>query len=234
MEDGLVIKVLLGDDRLDDVLHEIGMDLVVGDVWGVLGGDQDGVHADGGQHIALLLVLHGDLGLAIRPQPRHLPVLAHLSPHNQRRLISPWLTLPHARIAQHGTTFFRASSCHVQQRDDERCDTCSKDASAKDQHRVPQTFINALAAAGSRKPLPPCPSEVVSYPRSITIISSLCQQKRAHLCKAVAELGGEHVGEGHELWGLVCGIAKHVPLVPSTNLLQGFGAQSVHSLANVW
>lgn len=38
----------------------------------------------------------------------------------------------------------------------------------------------------------------------------------AHLCQLVAYLGGEHVCEGHELWCLVCGIAKHMALVTST------------------
>ena len=78
MEDGLVIKVLGGDDGLDDVLHEVSVDLVVGDVGGVLGGDEDGVHADGNHGTPVLLVLYGHLRLAVWPQPWHAPVLPHL------------------------------------------------------------------------------------------------------------------------------------------------------------
>ena len=39
--------------------------------------------------------------------------------------------------------------------------------------------------------------------------------------------------QGHELLGLISGIAKHVPLVTSAQLLQGLCAQSVHTLTNV-
>ena len=78
MEDGLVVQVLGGHHSLDDVLHEVLVDLVVGHVRGVLGGDKDGVHALGDHGAVLLLVLHGDLGLAVRAQPGHLTVLPHL------------------------------------------------------------------------------------------------------------------------------------------------------------
>lgn len=37
--------------------------------------------------------------------------------------------------------------------------------------------------------------------------------------EALNELGGEHVGEGHVLGGLVGGITEHVALVTSTNVL---------------
>jgi len=40
-----------------------------------------------------------------------------------------------------------------------------------------------------------------------------------HLSEAEAQLGGEHVGEGHELRGLVGGVTEHVSLVTSTDLL---------------
>ncbi len=33
-----------------------------------------------------------------------------------------------------------------------------------------------------------------------------------HLSQLVAQLGGQHVGQGHELGGLVGGVAKHVAL----------------------
>ncbi len=57
---------------------------------------------------------------------------------------------------------------------------------------------------------------------------------RAHLGQAEAQLGGEDMGEGHELGGLVGGVAEHVALVSRTNLLQGLGAQTMHTLTNVW
>ena len=82
MEDGLVVEVLLWHDGLDDMLHEVSVDLVVGDVGGVLGGDEDGVHADGRQGAALLLVLHRHLRLAVRPQPADCAILAHLQTRN--------------------------------------------------------------------------------------------------------------------------------------------------------
>lgn len=130
MEDGLVIKVLGWDNGLDDMLHEVLVDLVVGDIWGVLGGYEDGVYSEGNHGTILLSVLNGHLGLAIWPEPGQRAILASLS-------------------------------------------------------------------------------------------------------QAVSQPGGKHMCQGHELWGLVCGIAKHVALVTSTQVLQGLGAHAVHSLANV-
>uniref|UniRef100_J3KZC6 Uncharacterized protein n=1 Tax=Oryza brachyantha TaxID=4533 RepID=J3KZC6_ORYBR len=78
VEDGLLVEVLLRDDRLDDVLLEVGGDLVVGDGLVVLGGDEDGVDADGDPGAALVEVLDGDLGLAVGPEPRTGAVLADL------------------------------------------------------------------------------------------------------------------------------------------------------------
>lgn len=54
-----------------------------------------------------------------------------------------------------------------------------------------------------------------------------------YLSQLVAQLGGEDVGEGHELRGLVGGIAEHVALVTSTSLLEGLCAQSMDTLANI-
>mmetsp|Transcript_718 Transcript_718/g.2130 ORF Transcript_718/g.2130 Transcript_718/m.2130 type:complete len:265 (+) Transcript_718:788-1582(+) len=130
VEDGLVVQVLGRHHGLDDVLHQVLVDLVVGDILVVLGGDEDGVHAHGDHGATLLLVLHGHLGLPVGAQPRHAAVLAHL---------------------------------------------------------------------GQLEP----------------------------------ELGGQHVGEGHELLGLVGGIAKHVALVTCTDLLQGLRAHAVHALPDV-
>src|SRR5699024_5904511 len=49
-----------GDGGQDDVLYHVGADLLQGDGLVVLGGDDDGVHAQGA---ALAVVLDGDLGL---------------------------------------------------------------------------------------------------------------------------------------------------------------------------
>ena len=38
----------------------------------------------------------------------------------------------------------------------------------------------------------------------------------AHLCQLVPNLGGQHVGQRHQLRGLIGGVAKHVTLVAST------------------
>ena len=76
--DGLLIEVLGGDDRLDDVLHDVLVNLLVGDVGLVLGGDDDGVDADGDHAAVLLLVLDGDLGLTIGAQPLEGSVLANV------------------------------------------------------------------------------------------------------------------------------------------------------------
>jgi len=78
VEDGLLVEVLLRDDGLDDVLLEVGGDLVVGDGLVVLGGDEDGVDADGHHGAALVDVLHRDLGLAVGPEPGAGAVLADL------------------------------------------------------------------------------------------------------------------------------------------------------------
>ncbi|URD93002.1 hypothetical protein MUK42_28113 [Musa troglodytarum] len=78
VEDGLLVEVLLGDDGLDDVLLEVGGDLVVGHGLVVLGGDEDGVDADGHHGAVVVAVLHRHLGLAVGPQPGAGAILAHL------------------------------------------------------------------------------------------------------------------------------------------------------------
>mmetsp|Transcript_20976 Transcript_20976/g.66462 ORF Transcript_20976/g.66462 Transcript_20976/m.66462 type:complete len:461 (+) Transcript_20976:322-1704(+) len=130
VEDGLVIEVLGGDDGLDHVLVEVGGDLVVGDILVVLGGDEDSVHALGDHGAVLVLVLDGNLGLAVGAEPGADAVLADLG-------------------------------------------------------------------------------------------------------QLVADLGGEHVGEGHELGGLIGGVAEHDALVAGANLLELLGAHAVDALADV-
>ncbi|BAS71861.1 Os01g0323775, partial [Oryza sativa Japonica Group] len=130
VEDGLLVEVLVGDDRLDDVLLEVGGDLVVGDGLVVLGGDEDGVDADGDHGAGVVEVLNGDLGLAVGPEPGAGAVLADLG-------------------------------------------------------------------------------------------------------EAGAELGGEDVAEGHQLGGLVGGVAEHVALVAGADLLGALGEVAVHPLRDV-
>ena len=74
--DGLLVEKLGGDDFLDDVLLELSLDLLVGDTFVVLGGDDDGVDADWDHGAVNILVLDGDLGLAVGAQPCAGAVLA--------------------------------------------------------------------------------------------------------------------------------------------------------------
>ena len=78
MEDGLVIQVLGWHNRLDDVLHEVLVDLVIADLWRVLCGDKDGVNPLRDHSTILLLVFHCDLGLSIWSQPTDCSVLPYL------------------------------------------------------------------------------------------------------------------------------------------------------------
>ncbi len=76
MVDGLVINVLGGDHRLDDLLLDLLAELLGGDVLAVLGGDDDGVDTDGDDGTVVVLVLDGDLGLGVGSQPREGTVAA--------------------------------------------------------------------------------------------------------------------------------------------------------------
>lgn len=78
MEDGFVVEVFGWDYSLDDVLHEVLVDLIVGDLRRVLCGDEDGVNALRDHGTPVLLVLDGDLRLAVRSQPGHCAVLPYL------------------------------------------------------------------------------------------------------------------------------------------------------------
>jgi len=53
----------------------------------------------------------------------------------------------------------------------------------------------------------------------------------AHLGEAVAELSGEPVSEGHQLGGLVRGVAEHVALITGADFLDGLA--DVHTLRNI-
>jgi len=78
VEDGFVVDEVSRDDRFDDVLHDILLELLlrVGRV--VLGRHHNGVHPLRLEMTSPLLVLNGDLGLAIWPEERKNAVLAHL------------------------------------------------------------------------------------------------------------------------------------------------------------
>ncbi len=45
--DGVVVEQVGGDDLLDDLLHDLGAEVLGGDLLGVLGGDDDGVDTEG-------------------------------------------------------------------------------------------------------------------------------------------------------------------------------------------
>ena len=83
--DGLVIEVLGGHDVLNDVLHQVRADLLVGDILGVLSRDHNGVHTLGDHAAILILVLAGDLGLAVGAHPGDQASLADLSQTGTKR-----------------------------------------------------------------------------------------------------------------------------------------------------
>lgn len=76
MVDGLVVEVLGGDGLLDDLVKDLLAEVLGGDVVGVLGGDDDGVDADGDDRTVVVLVLNSDLGLGVGSQPRQRAVAA--------------------------------------------------------------------------------------------------------------------------------------------------------------
>ena len=71
---GVLVQQLGGDGGLDDLFHHVGTQLVHAHALAVLAGDDHGVHTHG----LVLVVLHGDLALAVRAQIAHLAALAHL------------------------------------------------------------------------------------------------------------------------------------------------------------
>jgi hypothetical protein len=77
--DGLIVEVLGGHDSLDHLLLEVGRELRLGVGRVVLGGNNDGVHAQGGERAVLvLLVLNSDLRLAVGAEQGQDAFLAHL------------------------------------------------------------------------------------------------------------------------------------------------------------
>ena len=74
VEPGVLVDVPGGDDGLHHRLHDGLPEVLDADVGAVLGGDHDGRAAE---HLALAVVLHSDLALAVGAQPAQLPALAH-------------------------------------------------------------------------------------------------------------------------------------------------------------
>lgn len=79
MVDGVLVEVLGWDDLADDFLLQLGCELLLGDVWAVLGRDEDGVDTEWGEFSVLVLVLNGDLGLSVWADVWAGAVLADLS-----------------------------------------------------------------------------------------------------------------------------------------------------------
>lgn len=80
MVDGVLIKVLGGDDLVDDLSLQISLDLLLCDILIMLGGDDNGVTTERGHGtIGLLAVLDDNLGLAIGADPLQDTLVAHLS-----------------------------------------------------------------------------------------------------------------------------------------------------------
>lgn len=68
--DGSVVQEVLGDDSLDDLLQDLGSEVLSGDLLGVLSRDDDGVDSDRNDgSVGLLLVLDSDLGLGVGSEP---------------------------------------------------------------------------------------------------------------------------------------------------------------------
>ena len=70
----------------------------------------------------------------------------------------------------------------------------------------------------------------------MVIINRICcpDDSQPHLCELVAKLCSENMGQGHELFRLIGGVAEHVALVSCSHVFKGFGAETMHTLANVW
>lgn len=74
----MLIVVLSGDDLLNDLGLELLADLLGGDRLVVLSGDDDSVNTERNNGTAIVLVLHGDLGLGVRSEPRDGAVAASI------------------------------------------------------------------------------------------------------------------------------------------------------------
>mmetsp|Transcript_10596 Transcript_10596/g.20081 ORF Transcript_10596/g.20081 Transcript_10596/m.20081 type:complete len:232 (-) Transcript_10596:150-845(-) len=75
---GLVIQVLFGNNRLDDMLHQVLVNGLCLNILVVLCRDHDGVYAQGNHGAVYLLVLNHHLGFPIWAHPLAQPRVAHL------------------------------------------------------------------------------------------------------------------------------------------------------------
>ena len=76
MVDGLVVKVLGGDDLLDNLLLDLLAELVNTNLGGVLSGDNNGVDALRNDGAVVVCVLDSDLSLGVGPEPGDRAVVA--------------------------------------------------------------------------------------------------------------------------------------------------------------
>jgi hypothetical protein len=70
---GVLVEQVGGNHGLNDMLQNVGAQFVVAHAFGMLRGDDDGIHA---LHFVLRIVFHRDLGFAIGPQVRASAILA--------------------------------------------------------------------------------------------------------------------------------------------------------------
>lgn len=67
--DGFRVQQVFRDDLLDDNFQQVLADFFVGGLLKMLSGDDNSVHADGGDGTLVVLVLNGDLSLDVRESP---------------------------------------------------------------------------------------------------------------------------------------------------------------------
>ena len=84
--DGLVVEEVGGDDLLDDLLHDFASEVLGGDFFGVLGGDNDSVDTEGDGGTTVLLVLDSDLCLGVGTEPSE-GAVATSSRHGEVELV---------------------------------------------------------------------------------------------------------------------------------------------------
>src|SRR6185437_903439 len=73
---GVLVEPVFGKHGLDDMLKDVGVQVLVADAFRVLRGDDHGIDARG---LAGRFIFHGDLALAVRSQIGQLAALADLS-----------------------------------------------------------------------------------------------------------------------------------------------------------
>ena len=79
VENGLLIKILLRNNQLDDILLQISGNLIISHSLIMLSGDEHYVHTNRHHGTLIVVILKGDLSLAIRPKPRASSIFAHFN-----------------------------------------------------------------------------------------------------------------------------------------------------------